>query len=244
MRLGQPEAERRVRVWLCPVDGAGGGGRPPCVVRPFFSRTRRWSVTSNLLDHPPFASVTICRVAQCRHHQLEGPPGPALCLPSCWGPFRDPCRGSMWPLWPEPRFASSVEKCFKGKHLLLKWRNVLKENLTTCVLCSPWLRWPSPEGAAGTRTAVPPTSGRAFGVTEPSLRAFVGCRLAEACSAARGSQVLFPTGPSTDTGLCQCLGRCEQRCGQRRAACGFESGFSYSSHSRRGATAGSCGSSA
>lgn len=115
MRPGQPEAERRVRVWLCPVDGAGGGGRPPCVVRPFFSRTRRWSVTSNLLDHPPFASVTICRVAQCRHHQLEGPPGPVLCLPSCWGPFRDPCRGSMWPLWPEPRFASSVEKCFKGK---------------------------------------------------------------------------------------------------------------------------------
>lgn len=77
------------------------------------------------------------------------------------GPFQDPGRGSMWPLWPEP-------------HLPLKWRNILKENLKTRVLCTPRLRWPSPEGTAGARAAVPPASGCVWGRPSPACASLWG----------------------------------------------------------------------
>lgn len=81
-----------------------GGGGHRC--GQIFLRQEEASVTSNVSAHPPFTSLTICGVAQCCHRQLEGPPGPVLRSPSCRGPFRDLAQGSMWPLWPEPRFAA------------------------------------------------------------------------------------------------------------------------------------------
>lgn len=121
--------------------------------RTFLRQEEEASITGSLVARPLFASVTLCRVAPCRHHQLEGPPGAAFTF--LLGPFQDPGRGSMWPLWPEPR-------------LPLKWRNILKENLKTRVLCTPRLRWPSPEGTAGARAAVPPASGCVWGRPSPA----------------------------------------------------------------------------
>lgn len=118
------------------------------------------------------------------------------------GPFQDPGRGSMWPLWPEPR-------------LPLKWRNILKENLKTRVLCTPRLRRPSPEGNGQGSGGCASRFRLCLGATEPRLCVFMGCRLARhvpphAC-----------TTSSTDTGLFQCLGCCKQRRGQHRGACVF-----------------------
>lgn len=52
--------------------------------RTFLRQEEEASVTGSLVARPLFASVTLCRVAPCRHHQLEGPPGPVLRSPSCW----------------------------------------------------------------------------------------------------------------------------------------------------------------